>query len=110
MKVAEEPVDGVWEQANLRTFLMGTSGPLSLACSIFTLLSSSFRITSDLQSVSGLPRIATDEVVDAVWRELQLTADSAGRLSWIEWKSFLVLQSERPLAYLTAKLQALGVR
>lgn len=73
------------------------------------------RACADLLDVFGYPRVCTDAMCEAGMRELQLSkSDKCANahaafahsplcvcsVSWIEFKSFLILQSEAPLAHL----------
>jgi len=62
----------------------------------------------DLQSAFDYARAVPDELLDLVLQELQLHIEVGGNVSWVEFKSFLILQSESPLTFLHQKLALFG--
>ena len=47
----------------------------------------------DLQADAGLPRVVPDESIRIAQAELQIGSISSGSLSWVDFKSFLILHA-----------------
>lgn len=51
-------------------------------------------LLADIQEAFGCPRVVPDEFVETAANEVQLHLDSEAKFSWLEFKAFLILQSD----------------